>query len=75
VSLGSAAQLSYLCNMCGRVRLLSDVSEIKLAFSIAAYHPTPNFPPSWNAAPTDLLPVVRTTARPASAAWIFRAGV
>jgi putative SOS response-associated peptidase YedK len=45
--------------MCGRVRLSSDVSEIKLAFSIPPERPTPNFPPSWNVAPTDTLPVVR----------------
>ena len=45
--------------MCGRVRLSSDVSEIKLAFSIPPHRPTPNFPPSWNVAPTDPLPVVR----------------
>jgi putative SOS response-associated peptidase YedK len=45
--------------MCGRVRLSSDVSEIKLVFSIPTHRPTPNFPPSWNVAPTDQLPVVR----------------
>jgi len=45
--------------MCGRVRLSSDVSEIKLVFSIPPERPTPNFPPSWNVAPTDTLPVVR----------------
>jgi putative SOS response-associated peptidase YedK len=45
--------------MCGRVRLSSDVSEIKLVFSIPPERPTPNFPPSWNVAPTDPLPVVR----------------
>src|ERR1700739_1214884 len=45
--------------MCGRARLSSDVSEIKLVFSIPSHRPTPNFPPSWNAAPTDLRPVVR----------------
>ena len=44
--------------MCGRVRLSSDVSEIKLIFSIPPHRPTPNFPPSWNVAPTDPLPVV-----------------
>jgi putative SOS response-associated peptidase YedK len=49
--------------MCGRVRLCSDVSEIKLVFSIPLHRPTPNFAPSWNAAPTDLLPVVRYDAR------------
>src|SRR5215813_7890315 len=36
-----------------------DVSEIKLVFSIPPHRPTPNFPPSWNVAPTDALPVVR----------------
>jgi putative SOS response-associated peptidase YedK len=45
--------------MCGRVRLSSDVSEIKLVFSIPPHRPTPNFPPTWNGAPTDPLPVVR----------------
>ena len=45
--------------MCGRVRLSSDVSEIKLVFSIPPHRPTPNFAPSRNAAPTDPLPVVR----------------
>src|SRR5437899_1577802 len=44
--------------MCGRARLSSDVSEIKLVFSIPAHRPTPNIAPSWNAAPTDPLPVV-----------------
>jgi len=45
--------------MCGRVRLSSDVSEIKLVFSIPPHRPTPNYPPSWNVAPTDQLPVIR----------------
>jgi hypothetical protein len=45
--------------MCGRVRHSSDVSEIKLVFSIPPHRPTPNFSPSWNVAPTDPLPVVR----------------
>ena len=45
--------------MCGRARLSSDVSEIKLVFSIPPHRPTPNFQPSWNVAPTDQLPVVR----------------
>lgn len=49
--------------MCGRVRLSSDVSEIKIVFSIPPHRPTPNFPPSWNVAPTDPLPVVRYDAK------------
>jgi putative SOS response-associated peptidase YedK len=61
--------------MCGRIRLSSDVSEIKLVFSIPPHRPMPNFPPSWNVAPTDPLPVVRYDLKAASAAWIFCAGV
>ena len=49
--------------MCGRVRLSSDVSEIRIAFRIPPDRPIPNFPPSWNAAPTDSLPVVRFDAK------------
>ena len=49
--------------MCGRARLSSDVSEIKLVFSIPPSRPTPNFAPSWNVAPTDPLPVVHYDAK------------
>jgi putative SOS response-associated peptidase YedK len=35
------------------------VSEIKIAFRVPHAYPTPNFPPSWNVAPTDSLPIVR----------------
>jgi putative SOS response-associated peptidase YedK len=45
--------------MCGRTRLSSDVSQIKLAFRIPPERPTPNFAASWNVAPTDPLPIVR----------------
>src|SRR6266851_5728111 len=45
--------------MCGRAKLETDVSEIKIAFRIPPDYPTPNFPPSWNVAPTDHLPIVR----------------
>jgi len=49
--------------MCGRARLSSDVSEIKLVFSIPPERPTPNIAANWNAAPTEDLPVVRYDAR------------
>jgi putative SOS response-associated peptidase YedK len=49
--------------MCGRVRLSSDVSEIKIAFGIASERPMPNFAPTWNGAPTDQLPIVRLDAK------------
>jgi len=45
--------------MCGRARLSSDVSEIKLVFSIPPERPTLNFAANWNVAPTDTLPIVR----------------
>jgi putative SOS response-associated peptidase YedK len=45
--------------VCGRARFSSDVSEIKLAFRIPPDRPMPNFPPSWNVAPADSLPIVR----------------
>jgi len=49
--------------MCGRVRLCSDVSEIKLVFSVPPQWPTPNIPASWNVAPTDPRPVIRYDLR------------
>jgi putative SOS response-associated peptidase YedK len=45
--------------MCGRAKLETDVSEIKIAFRIPPEYPTPNFASSWNIAPTDNLPIVR----------------
>jgi putative SOS response-associated peptidase YedK len=49
--------------MCGRARLSSDVSEIKLVFGIPPERPVPNIAPSWNVAPTDPLPIVYHDAR------------
>jgi putative SOS response-associated peptidase YedK len=49
--------------MCGRARLSSDVSEIKLVFSIPPERASPNMPANWNAAPTEDLPVVRWDAK------------
>ena len=41
----------------------SDVSEIKLVFSIPPDRPTPNFAPSWNVAPTDSCPSSAPTTK------------
>jgi putative SOS response-associated peptidase YedK len=60
--LGLHLSFDMITPMCG-VRLSADVSEIKLVFSIPPHRPTPNFPPSWNVAPTDPLPVVRYDAK------------
>ena len=49
--------------MCGRARLSSDVSEIKLVFRVPPERPIPNIAPIWNVAPTDPLPVVRFDAK------------
>ena len=49
--------------MCGRARLSSDVSEIKIVFGVPPERPTPNFAPSWNLAPTDPAPVVYYDAK------------
>jgi putative SOS response-associated peptidase YedK len=49
--------------MCGRARLSSDVSEIKLVFGIPPERPTPNFAPSWNVAPTDPVPIVHCDSK------------
>lgn len=45
----------------GVQKLIATAFEIKLVFSIPPHRPTPNFPPSWNVAPTDLLPVKSPT--------------
>jgi putative SOS response-associated peptidase YedK len=45
--------------MCGRARLSTDVSELKLVFKIPPEEPLPNVAASWNVAPTDPVPIVR----------------
>jgi putative SOS response-associated peptidase YedK len=39
--------------MCGRVRLSSDYSEIKIALKFDLAAPAPNFKPDWNKPPTE----------------------
>src|SRR5450756_2265854 len=38
--------------MCGRVRLSTDYSEIKIRLKFYANYPAPNIPASWNVCPT-----------------------
>jgi putative SOS response-associated peptidase YedK len=45
--------------MCGRARLSTDFSEIKLVFNLPPDRPLPNFQPTYNLAPTDPVPIVR----------------
>ncbi len=45
--------------MCGRAKLETDVSELKILFRIPPEYPTPNFAPNWNIAPTQSHPIVR----------------
>lgn len=53
--------------MCGRAKLSTDFSEIKIAFRIPPEFRTPNtYAPSWNVAPTDNLPIVRYNEKTAS---------
>jgi len=52
--------------MCGRAKLETDVSQLKIAFRVPPEYPTPNFAPSWNVAPTDSLPIVRYDPRAGS---------
>ena len=49
--------------MCGRARLSTDFSQIKIAFRIPPDRPTPNFAPTYNLAPTDPIPIVRYDAQ------------
>jgi putative SOS response-associated peptidase YedK len=42
----------YIWLMCGRVRLSSDYSEIKIRLKFDLDAPAPNFEPDWNKPPT-----------------------
>ena len=44
--------------MCGRVRLSTDHSEIRLQLDLSDFAPAPNWRPSWNVAPTQDMYVV-----------------
>jgi putative SOS response-associated peptidase YedK len=46
--------------MCGRARLASDYSEIRIQLRLSDFAPAPNWRPSWNIVPTqDMMAVVR----------------
>jgi len=57
------ATVGYLPRMCGRVRLSSDVTEIKLVFSIPPHRPTPNIAPSWERRANRPPPIARYDAK------------
>jgi len=44
--------------MCGRARLSSDWSELKIRFRIPDDVPAPNYPARWNLAPTQSIPII-----------------
>ena len=46
-------------SMCGRARLESDYSELKIQFHIPDESPAINYPPNWNLCPTQRTPVIR----------------
>jgi putative SOS response-associated peptidase YedK len=48
--------------MCGRVRLPTDYSEIKIRLRFDATEPAPNLTPSWNTPPTGDMLVATCTA-------------
>ena len=54
-----ASGRGILTRMCGRARLSSDYSELKIQFSVPDDAPAPNFSPNWNMAPTHTAPIVR----------------
>jgi len=45
--------------MCGRAKLDSDYSELKIQFKIPDDAAAINYPPNWNLAPTHRTPIIR----------------
>src|SRR5580658_8921848 len=54
-ALEQIAHASYITVMCGRVRLSSDYSEIKIRLKFAPDSPAPNYEADWNKPPTGLM--------------------
>lgn len=50
--LEEVAQTPCISVMCGRVRLSSDYSEIKIRLKFSPTSAAPNFEPDWNKPPT-----------------------
>jgi putative SOS response-associated peptidase YedK len=50
---GRSSPRSYMLIMCGRVRLSTDYSEIKIRLKFDPDYPAPNFAPDWNKPPTE----------------------
>ena len=40
--------MTAMTDMCGRARLSTDFSEIKIVFNLPPDRPMPNFAPTWN---------------------------
>ena len=62
--------------MCGRVRLSSDFSQIKIRLGIDDTFPAPNYPPRWNLPPSEnLLCVIQDRERGTRKAGLMRWGL
>jgi putative SOS response-associated peptidase YedK len=61
--------------MCGRVRLASDYSEIKIRLKFGSTAPAPNFEPSWNVPPTGPMLVATYTKGGERVSEILRWGL
>ena len=61
--------------MCGRVRLSSDYSEIKIRLKFAPNAPAPNFKPDWNKPPTEPMLVAMRSVDGERAPRMMRCGL